>query len=1071
MRCPRCAHENSGTASYCESCGSQLGITCSACSHVNRRGSQFCTQCSAQLPDSVVALPSERLLKSLAETGGERKRLTVLFADIRNSTVLVGNLDPEIAMRRLQPALDCMKSAVDRYEGVVIRTQGDGIMAFFGAPRPHEDHAIRACLAALSMQDAVARLGDPNIQIRVGMHTGEVVVQTVKNTLYETFDGAGANIHLASRMEQMAEEGSILLTADTLAATRQFVSATSLGPRTVRGFSTPVEIFKLVGVRHAPASELFRSRPRLSPLVGRGDALNILMADLANTKQGRGRVVGVVGDAGVGKSRLCFEFAESCRRDGVRVYETRVLAHGRATPLQPILELLREYFGIKSANSKDEARQRVSRACKKLPSPDEALPLVLDLLGLAEPGQPADKMDPAVRRSRLIQIVRSVARSKPDGPAAVVLVEDLHWVDAASEVFIEALADAVVDTTTLLLLNFRPGFVAPWMQRSHYRQINAEPLAADCADDLLRGLLGQDPSLTGLCNGITDRAQGNPFFIEELIHSLIERGDLQGRPGAYRATTSVDAIPLPLTVEAVLAARIDRLDDTARQVLQSASVVGREISIAVLERVLGLAPAGVSEALWQLQRAELLYELPSHAQRLHAFRHPLIQEVAYRSLLHERRRALHGAVAAAIEAQNKEGREEIAALLAYHLEHAGEPLKAAQANMRAAIWIGAHDAAQAFRSWKKVLELLKSEPASQSGDYLRMMACGQIMNFGWREGMVAQEAASYFEEANKLALASNNMRASALIHAVYGRILAATGSADEYVKKIGEAEALVSKSDDASLKVTLKAVLCHALRLSGRMREALKVNAEATDYAYRIGEFDRRLLGFDVEMWLKVMCGQILVVLGRLDEARPHLDSLLQLDAKHIDPTHHVASVAYVDLAWAKGDARLADEHASRAFAIASKSGSPYSLVYARAARGLAHVVGGRIDAAIADLDEVLSFARERKAGLELETRILADLANAYRLKGNLKDAWHVAAKALDVARERCARVPACLAHIVRADVLLKDNREVDLALSELAKARALIAETGAMIYEPMLSEIQGRMPSTFFASQPISRA
>ena len=224
--------------------------------------------------------------------------------------------------------------------------------------------------------------------------------------------------------------------------------------------------------------------------------MNILVADLANTKQGRGRVVGVVGDAGVGKSRLCFEFAESCRRDGVRVYETRVLAHGRATPLQPVLELLREYFGIKSADSKDEARQRVSRACKNLPVSGRSAAARFRPFGLGR-AWPARRQDRSrCAKKPLDPDSALVARSEPDGSAAVVLVEDLHWVDAASEVFIEALADAVVDTTTLLLLNFRPGFVAPWMQRSHYRQIDAEPLAADCADDLLRGLLGQDPSLT-----------------------------------------------------------------------------------------------------------------------------------------------------------------------------------------------------------------------------------------------------------------------------------------------------------------------------------------------------------------------------------------------------------------------------------------------------------------------------------------------------------------------------------------------------------------------------------------------
>src|SRR5262249_19996880 len=321
----------------------------------------------------------------------------------------------------------------------------------------------------------------------------------------------------------------------------------------------------------------------------------------------------------------------------------------------------------------------------------------------------------------------------------------------------------------------------------------------------------------------------------------------------------------------------------------------REVPLAILERVTNLRSADIAEALWQLRRVELLHELPSREHGLHAFHHPLIQEVAYRSLLHERRRALHGAVARAMEAQFKD-RPERSALLAYHLEQAGELLAAAQAHMHAAFWLCANDATQALRSWKKVLELLTGLPPSQSTDMLRMRACGQIMYFGWCEGISAEEAESYFEEAKRLALAAGNIRAHALILAGYGRILGARGSADEYVAKIREAEGLAGDSDDASLQATLKAILCHALRLAGRVSEALPANVEAMSRAHEIGALDRQLLGFDVELWLTVMRGQILIMLGRVEEARPYLDRLLS-NVDQIDFTQHVASVAYVDLA------------------------------------------------------------------------------------------------------------------------------------------------------------------------------
>ena len=1061
MHCPDCGGDNNAASAYCDACGAPLGPICAACGYPNRRGSRFCARCSCSLALSESRPRSSgQLLHSLTVTGGERKRLTVLFADIRNSTGLIERADPEQAMLWMRPALEAMKTAVDRYDGVVNKVQGDGVMALFGAPRPREDHAVRACLAALAMQDAVARIADPDLKIRVGLHTGEVVVQAVESSLYQTYDAAGATVHLANRLEQLAEPGRVLCTRDTFTAARQFVEAKSLGSQQVRGLSSSVEIFELVGIKHAPASELFRSRSRLTPLIGRDEQLADLEAELANAAKGDGRVAGVVGEAGIGKSRLCFEFAENCRRQGIRVYEARVLAHGRATPFQPVLELLRDFFGLKAGEPADEARRRVVARLQGITTASETAPLVLEFLGLADPTRPALKLDPAVRKMRLVDLVRDIARSGRRESPVVVLIEDLHWIDHASAEFVEVLADAVVDTTTLLLLNFRPDFTAPWMQRSHYRQINVARLDAAYADELLHDLLGGDSSLALVCRNIAERAQGNPFFIEELVHSLIERGDFEGERGAYRLTGGIDAIPMPPTVEAVLSARIDRLDETAKQVLQSAAVIGREVPLAILESVTNLRSTEVTEALWRLRRVELLHELPSREQGLRAFRHPLIQEVAYRSLLHQRRRAIHGAVARAMEAQFKERPEARAGLLAYHFEQAGELAQAVQAHMRAAFWFGANDASQALRSWKKVRELLIEVPSSQLTDYQRMVACGQIMNFGWREGISAEEAGGYFEEAKQLALALGNMRASALVLAGYGRILAASGSADEYLAKIREAELLARGSSDASLHVTLKAIQCHALRLAGWATEALTVNVEAMDHADEISEHDRQLLGFDIALWLAVMRGQILIMLGRADEAAPYLDRVLKANPEQGILLHHVASVAYVDLACVKGDTRLAEEHASRLLSMAASSGTPYVRVHAQAGRGLSHMLAGRQDAAVKDLAEALSFARRRKSGLEIEARMLADLANAYRLKGDLAAALLTATEAIGVAAGRCARIPACLAHIVRAEVLWATGEDIDRVNSELGEAEDLMQQTGAVIYGPLIHDLETKIAS-----------
>jgi adenylate cyclase len=994
----------------------------------------------------------QHVLRSLNAKGGERKRLTILFADIRNSTGLIDSLgDPERGMRRLQPVLDLMNEAVVRYDGVVNKSQGDGVMALFGAPQPHEDHAVRGCLAALAMQDGSKRFGDPDLQIRVGVHTGEVVVQAIEHGIYQTYDAAGVNVHLANRLEQLAEAGSILISKDTYIAAKQFVEVEQLGLKTIRGISTPIEIFKLGGLQHAPSSGVFRSGIRLSPLTGRSDQFSALTLELENTIKGDGRVVGVVGEAGIGKSRLCFEFAESCRAKGIRVFEARVLAHGRATPFQPMLELLRDYFGLRVKEEAEVSRRRVRDRLVALSVSEQFSLVLLEFLGLADPHQPAVKLDPKTRKTQLLDFVRTLPRSGPAGASTIVIIEDLHWIDAASEEFVEALADAVVGTTTLLVVNFRPGFVAPLMQRSHYRQISMPPLPPAQAAILLQDHFGHDPSLALLSRNIIERSQGNPFFLEELVNALVERGDFEGEKGAYRLKGGIDTIPLPPTVQAVVAARIDRLDDNAKRVLEIASVVGREISISILDLVTGLAPTELSEAAQHLRQAELLYDVAPFEQRCLAFRHPLIQEVAYRSLLQDHRRELHSKVAHAIESLFKDHAEQRASLLAYHLEQAGDNLKAAQQNMRAAVWIGANDPSQALRSWKKVRELLSDVPPSQPINYLKMMASGQIVNFAWREGTSSEDALIYFEEAKQLALALGDMRANALIHAAYGRILANGGSADEYVEKIREAKAIADEGNDPSVQITLKAILCHALWLSGRMREALQMNVEATDRAHEIVKFDRQTLGFDIEVWLTVLRGRTLVMLDRKEEALPFLDRILQLESSGVDPVHHIMpSMAYVDVAWAQENVALAQEHADRAFAIAIKSGNPYLRVYAQACRGLSHIVARRLTSAIEDLSDALSFARSRKAGLENEPRILADLANAYRLNGDIPNAFFTVNEAIEVATKRHARVPECLARLVHADLLVRfgtDDQKV-AASHELEHAQALIRETGAMIFQ-----------------------
>jgi len=1000
-------------------------------------------------------------LRALSIKGGERKRLTILFADIVNSTSLIDRYDPEDALRRMQPAVDSMKRAVDRNGGVVTRVQGDGIMALFGAPRPHEDHALRACAAALAMQSAVTALGDADLKIRVGLNTGLVVVQAVENSLgVLTYDVAGPAAHLAARMEQAAEPGCILLTGDTVAAARQSVEVLGLGKRAVRGLSEPVEEFLLQDVKHAPASAIFRSQPQLTKLTGRAFELAMLNTELDHVRNGEARVVGISGGAGAGKSRLSFEFAESCRHQGIPVHETRVFAHAQATAYEPVLELLRDYLGLKAAQAPADSRRQIAAAIESLPVAEDTFPLLLEFLGLSDARAAGPRIDPAVRKSRLLDLVRSLVRwGAADGPA-VILIEDMHWIDSASSEFIEAIVDAVFGTRTLLLFNFRSGYEAPWMQSEHYREIALTPLDRVQTANLLSDLLGFDSSIDQVARDIADRTQGNPFFAEELVRTLVERGHLAGERGAYCLVQTLDVFPLPTTIEAILAARIDALEEVPRRILHCAAVIGREVPVAILESVTGHALTELEVPLRQLQQAQLLQELAVGRSQLFAFSHPLIQEVCYQAPLRDWRRRIHGDVARALKLRSDDLLEERTGLLAFHLEQAGELAEAAQAAMRSAMWVGSHDSREALRSWKKVHRLLTSQPASESAAWLRVNTCLQILGFGWREGLPINDARTYFEEARQIAVATKNFRANAWAHAAFGRNLAVAGSADDYISLVREALAFAGEAKDGSAEVMLTATLSHGLRLAGRLREALQVNIAATERVDEINGFDRQLMGFDVARWLTAIRGQILVLLGRYDEARPFLDRMVQEEADPHDITQHLASTVYVDLAWAETDRLVADRHAERAADLAIQSGSPYVHVAARTSRGVAHMVAGRFADAAADFRGALEFARRRRAGLETEARLLADLANAYRLSGEQDAAARTASEAIDVAQRRGARVPECLARLVLADTALAVG-DVSAATLEMQKVRALMEETGAQFYAPILADLVTRIEDT----------
>ncbi len=666
--CLRCGHETQPHARFCEQCGGVLAERCAACAAPLPPGSRFCPACgqSVSAPaDRPASTPTEytpaylkeRILTSRAALEGERKHVTVLFADLRGSMELVAGQDPEQARAMLDGVVGRMMDAVHRYEGTVNQVMGDGLMALFGAPLAHEDHALRACYAALDMQRAIEdyaadlrRTQGVSVQIRVGLNSGEVVVRSIQSDLHMDYSAVGPTTHLAGRMEQVAVPGTIVLTAETCRLVEGRVEVKSLGPVAVKGVAAPVEVFQLVGaveVRSRLHSPPGRS---ITPFVGRDAELTELGRALERAGGKHGQVMALVGEPGVGKSRLILEFARSPWVRDWQLLEAGALAYERQTPYRPVAALLRAYFRIQLRDdhraTQDKIVSRLSALGLSLDATVSPLLAVLDV-PIEEPAWHALSAVQC-RRRILDAVVRVLLRASEVEPLLVV-AEDLHWLDAESQAVLDAVVDSLLGARVLLLVTYRPEYRHGWAGRASYHQLRLEPLPAAATEELLVRLLGPDPGLQPLKALLAATAEGNPFFLEESVLSVIESDALEGEPGAFRLARPIEAVRIPASVEAVLAARIDRLAPPEKRLLQSAAVIGRDVPLSLLEAIVDQPAEELRGGLSQLQASEFLYETHLFPEAEYTFKHGLTHDVAYRALLQSQRRSLHARIVETFE--------------------------------------------------------------------------------------------------------------------------------------------------------------------------------------------------------------------------------------------------------------------------------------------------------------------------------------------------------------------------------------------------------------------------------------
>ena len=1063
MRCPGCQYENPAGSNFCLGCGARLVLACAGCGADLPAGSRFCNKCGAPVADGSggsarFASPesytpkhlAEKILTSKAALEGERKQVTVLFADLKGSMELLADRDPEEARKLLDPVLERMMEAVHRYEGTVNQVMGDGIMALFGAPLAHEDHAVRACYAALRMQESLKRYADDTrrahgveVQIRVGLNSGEVVVRSVGSDLRMDYTAVGQTTHLAARMEQLAPPGTVRLTAETLRLAEGYVEVRSLGPIPVKGLPDPIEIFELTGAGMARTRLQAAALRGLTRFVGRDAEVEHLRRVLGQAGAGRGQVVAIVGEAGVGKSRLVYEFTHSHRVQDWLILEASSVSYGKATSYLPVIDLLKGYFKI---GDRDDHREMRAKVLGRVLGLDRALePLLLPLLSLLDvPVEDAawQNLDPPLRRQRTLDAVKRLLLRESQGQPLLVVFEDLHWIDGETQALLDSLVESLGSARLLLLVNYRPEYEHRWGSKTAYSQLRLDSLPAESTAELLAALLGPDPGLAPLTQMLVKR--GNPFFLEETVRTLVETGALAGERGAYRLTRPVEALQVPATVQTILAARIDRLPPEEKRLLQAASVIGKDVPYALLAAIAEQEET-LRRGLAHLQEAEFLYETQLFPDLEYTFKHALTHDVAYAGLLGERRRDLHAAVAAATERLHADHLVEHVERLAHHARQGEVWDKAVrylrQAGTKVFLRSANREAAAYFEQALDALRRLPENPdaIAESLD-LRFDLCSALLPLGEWERMGA-----LLDEAEALAEAAGDQRR--LGRALNYKVIQFTQAGDFAAALQAGLRALAigQSQADVALQVVANSYLGWAYVARGECREAVR-HCEAALALIPEGLAQERfgqaaIQGSIVRNTLAIALG----ALGRFAEAFGRLR-----EAMHIaEEAGHVQTLVFPlfslgTLKLDQGDFAGVVAPLERGLDLCRTREVPLLLHHFVWALGEVYHGTGRRAEGVALMEDAARGFAERNVRMSWWASRVRALGGAYLLDGRLADATRIAQDGLAAARQWGERgVEGQVLRLLGDIAAHPDRFEVDTAETHYRQALALAEALG----------------------------
>jgi class 3 adenylate cyclase/tetratricopeptide (TPR) repeat protein len=1064
VKCTRCQRDNEPDAAFCTQCGGRLERLCPQCQTANVGDARYCKRCGAVLEPALPPTASlsidptgprsytpkhlaEKILGSRGALEGERKQVTVLFVDVSGFTSLSERMDPEDVHRLMTRAFELMLEEVHRYEGTVNQFLGDGIMALFGAPIAHEDHAVRACHAALGIQKALAIYQDHlaakagiTFYVRQGLNTGLVVVGSIGKDLRMDYTAVGDTTNVAARMQQAADRGRIVVAEATQRLVGGYFHTRPLGGLTLKGKSEPVRAWEVISARTARTRLDVEAERGLTPYVGRDRELRILHESFEKAKAGAGQVVFVIGEPGIGKSRLLLEFRRQLGNASTWV-EGRSMSFGRSIAFHPLIDLLRRTFRLEETDDETAIIEKIERGVVRLGEDLRiTLPYLRYLLAVSPGDAAVQSMDPQLRRAEVFSAVRRLLLRAAEIRPQVVVYEDVHWMDQATEEYLGHMADVIATSRVLMILTYRPGYASPFGDRSYYTRLALTALSTEASAQMAQAMLAAEQLPYALQALIARKAEGNPFFVEEVMKSLQEIGAIRLEDGRYVITRVLDELVVPDTIQDVIMARIDRLAEAPKKTLQLASVIGREFTRRLLDRISDIRGQS-EEFLRDLKAIELIYEKNAFPELSYMFKHALTHDVAYNSLLVQRRKELHHAIARAVEELYADRLAEHYEVLAHHFSRAEEWSRALAYLCKAAekasqgcathealtLYAQALDAAshlpegesatavKAIHQARADIYMVKSEFTRAREEGERALAIARRMHddataatalggmaFASVFGHAFEAAVAYAKEAVAIGQAAGVKAAVARGHFVTGWVHAVHGRHEEALREVNKTLAISRSGGDPFHLALTVCLLGEFKNFRGEFVEASALQSEALQIAEAHNLVFPMLYGYFAE-------GITRTGMGDYPSARYHLEEGRALAAKVGDEiwVHRMLNCLgwyYIELQDLDRATALNREGA----AGARERGDPETAANAEANLGDIFIARGELSLAQEVLDGVHHAVKDPAVSAWQKWRysmhVFASLAEVWLARGDLRQARNSADQCLEVATRTTSR-------------------------------------------------------------------